>query len=297
MPRTLALACAAALAVAYDGRPAADQQRQPIDLEADCDSTHYTFGDYQVATATDHVSVPVGAGALDIRPDGNGGVRIERGSGGVYAITACIGAGARTREDAQAAAGGIRLDVSGSRVRLRDDGQTTRAHAWSAQLLVTIPDGASVTAETSNGPIGVRGVTATLDLRASNGPIGLENVGGDVKAHASNGPISVEGGRGEFDLETANGPISVTLDGQRWDGHLSARAGNGPLSLDVPQGYQSGVEVRSSNNSPWTCRAAACGARGTRDWDDRARLLRIGSDPIVVHLSTVNGPVTVSDSR
>ena len=77
-------------------------------------------------------------------------------------------------------------------------------------------------------------------------------------------------------------------------GHLTARASNGPLSLRVPAGYQSGVEVTSSNHSPWSCRASACSG-GNRDWDDRTRSLRLGADPVVVRLSTVNGPVTVSE--
>ena len=44
----------------------------------------------------------------------------------------------------------------------------------------------------------------------------------------------------------------------------------------------------------WGCRAAACRS-GNRDWDDRTRSLRLGSDPVVVRLSTVNGPVTASE--
>lgn len=43
-----------------------------------------------------------------------------------------------------------------------------------------------------------------------------------------------------------------------------------------------------------TCRAAACRS-GNRDWDDRTRILRLGSDPVVVRLSTVNGPVTINE--
>ena len=97
--------------------------------------------------------------------------------------------------------------------------------------------------------------------------------------------------------QPADGPevvVDVRLSGTRWDGHLTARASNGPLSLRVPAGYQSGVEVTSSNHSPWSCRASAC-TGGNRDWDDRTRSLRLGADPVVVRLSTVNGPVTVSE--
>jgi DUF4097 and DUF4098 domain-containing protein YvlB len=187
--------------------------------------------------------------------------------------------------------------IEGNRVRVAGAGQSgsrDNAQSWSVQLIVTAPEGSSIDVETSNGPIGVSGFSGTLAARASNGPISLDEVMGQVKARASNGPISVTGSRGEFDVETANGPIDVRLSGQRWDGHLTARASNGPLTLRVPAGYQSGVEVTSSNHSPWSCRAAACGS-STRDRDDRTRSLRLGADPVVVRLSTVNGPVTIAE--
>jgi hypothetical protein len=293
MYRAFALAGILALAAGPIGTSAGEQNRR-VDLEAaDC-SNNFMYGDYEVARAVQRASVPVSAGTLDVRPDFNGGVRIERGPGGVYGITACIGAGARTRAEAQAAADSVRLEIEGARVRVRTDGAAPAIQSWSVQLIVTAPDGASLVAETSNGPIGVKDFAGTLDLRASNGPIAVHRVDGDVKARASNGPINVEGSRGEFDVSTSNGPITVTLEGRRWDGHLRARASNGPLTVNVPADYQSGVEISSSTHSPWSCRASACRA-GNRDWDDRSRILHIGSDPVVVTLSTENGPVTVQN--
>jgi hypothetical protein len=252
-----------------------------------------TFGDQETARAVQRTSVMMGGAPLELRPDANGGVRIERGTGRAYEITACIAAGARSMADAQAAADSVRLSLEGNRVRVTG-AEGERSRNWSVQLIVSAPDGASIDAQTTNGPIGVNGASGTFVLRASNGPIGLDDVRGNVDARASNGPISVEGGSGEFAVETANGPISVRLNGQRWDGRLDARASNGPLTLNVPQNYQSGVEVSSSGHAPWNCRAQAC-RDGSRDWDDRERSLRIGADPVVVKLRTVNGPVTVNE--
>jgi hypothetical protein len=293
MTRTLALAGIVALALGrYE--PSANQQRRPIDLEAsDCSSVSHMFGDFEVARATLHQSIPASAGPLDIRPDANGGVHIERGSGGTYEVTACVGAGAATRAEAQAAADAVRLDVTGGHVRVAGGDRPSSVRSWSVQLFVTAPIGASIDVETSNGPIGVRDFSGTLDLRATNGPIALDEVAGTVKARANNGPISVRGSQGEFDVQTANGPIDVRLDGRRWDGHLTARADNGPLSVAIPSGFESSVEVRSSAHSPWTCRASSCGS-SSQD-DDRRRTLRLGSGPLVVDISTVNGPVTIAD--
>jgi hypothetical protein len=288
MLRTAALITALALPLG-----ALDQNR-PVQLEAaDCSQVNMMFGDYEVGYAVQHTRVPVTGAALELRPDANGGVRIERGSGGEFAITACIGAGARSRAEAQAAADSVKLDVSGNRVRVTGI-QDRAVRSWSVHLIVLAPDGASIDAETTNGPIGVNGLSGTFALRASNGPISLSSVEGEVRARASNGPIDVNGGRGTFDVETANGPIGVRLTGRRWDGSLTARASNGPLTVTLPAGYQTGVEISSGAHSPWSCRAAAC-RDGNRDWDDRSRLLRIGGDPVAVRLSTVNGPVTINE--
>jgi len=299
MLRTAALAGLAAFAtLGMVASPETPSQGRRVALEgADCSQVNMMFGDYEVARAEQHGTVPVSAGTLDIRPESNGGVQIQRGSGSTFGITACIGAGARRVADAQAAADGVRLVIEGNRVRVTGANlmpSRNNLQSWSVQIIVTAPDGASIDVETANGPIGVSGFNGTLAARASNGPISLDEVTGGVRARASNGPISVEGSRGEFDIETANGPIAVRLSGRRWDGHLTARASNGPLTVHVPADFQSGVEISSSQYSPWSCRAAACRS-GNRDWDDRTRSLRLGADPVVVRLSTVNGPVTIAE--
>jgi DUF4097 and DUF4098 domain-containing protein YvlB len=287
--RCLMVAGSIALALAVPGPP---QSRSAVDLEAaDCSPTNMMFGDLVVARAVRHTTVPLSGGRLDVEPETNGGVRIERGTGSNYSITACIGAGASTEAEAQRAADATQLAIDGRRVRVKGGRQ---ARNWSVQLIIEAPDGADVTVTTTNGPIDLTGVSGTFDAHASNGPIAIRNVRGTLSAHAQNGPISVEGSQGQIVVETANGPISVVLSGTRWDGRLDARASNGPLDVKVPSRYQSGVEISSSFHSPWSCRVAACRS-GSRDWDERSRSLRIGSDPVVVRISTVNGPVTIDE--
>ena len=289
MFRTAALASAFALAL---GAP---DQNRPIQLEAaDCSQVNVSYGrDQEVGRAVQHARVPVASGALEVRPDGNGGVRVERGAGGEYAITACVSAHGGSLAEAQAAAEGVRIEVNGNRVGVSSI-QDRSIRNWNVQLIVLAPDGASIDIETNNGPIGVKGLAGTFALRASNGPISVSGVDGEVKARASNGPINVDGGRGTFDVETSNGPIGVRLTGRRWEGSLTARAQNGPLTVTLPADFQTGVEISSSARSPWSCRAAGC-RTAAGAWDEAARTVRFGGDPIAVRLSTVNGPVTINE--
>jgi hypothetical protein len=289
--RTCAAVC---LVMAALAGPVASQQ-SAVKLEAaDCERLNMMFGDFQVGRASQHATAPMSVGTLEVRPPGNGGVQIERGAGREYSITACIAAGARDRNEAQQLANAARLRLAGKRVTVEN--VAAAARSWSVQLIVEVPDGGSVNAETSNGPISISGASGRFSLRASNGPIAVDDVGGSVDAQAANGPISVSGSRGDISAETQNGPISVVLKGTRWNGRLDARAGSGPLQVTVPSDYRSGVEISSRGGSPWDCRASAC-RTGDRDWDRDSRTLRIGPDPIVVKVSTVNGPVSVDERR
>jgi hypothetical protein len=271
-----------------------DQSRGTVQLEAaDCSRHNMMWGDYQVAYAQQHAMVPLSAGVLHVDPGSNGGVKIEKGAGSAYSITACIGAGAATREEAQRAADSVQLSTVGNRVTVTG---AEGVRSWSVQLIIEAPAGAQIEAETRNGPIGISGVEGRISARATNGPIGIKDVSGQVYARAQNGPISVSGSRGEFDVETQNGPISVDLQGSSWDGKLDARAKNGPLSVRVPSGFTSGIEISSDGRSPWSCHGIACGNQGyDRGWNNTPRTVKIGGDPIVVRISTVNGPVSIDN--
>lgn len=265
-----------------------------VQLEAaDCSRTRTSFGTSHVAHAVRHERVAMAAGTLDVRPDGNGGVRIEPGSGDSYVITACITAGADSQDEAQRTADGVTLSVTGNRVRVADTG---RARNWGVQLIVQAPRGAQIDVETANGPISIRGIEGSITARASNGPIAVSDTAASIRAVATNGPISIAGSRGNIDVETQNGPISVEFQGTRWDGELNARASNGPLTVRMPDGFDSALEVTSNRRSPWNCRVAACSGLTASETDD-VRTLRIGSGTPTVKLSTKNGPVSLDRAR
>ena len=253
--------------------PAEQSSRGTVQLEASDCSRHQMFGDYQTAYAVQHAMVPLSAGVLHVDPGANGGVKIEKGAGSAYSITACIGAGAPSQAEAEQAANSVQLSTVGNRVTVTTTSDFKRL---GVQLIIEAPAGAQIEAETRNGPIGINGVEGRISARATNGPIGIKDVSGQVYARAQNGPISVD------------------LQGTTWDGKLDARAKNGPLSVRVPSGFTSGVEISSDGRSPWSCHGVACGGQTyDRAWNNTPRMVKIGNDPVVIRISTVNGPVSI----
>ena len=233
------------------------------------------------------------APVLQVHPHTNGGVQVVGWDKENYSVTACKAA-ASSNGDAERILSQISMSIENGRISTKGPGDQ---EAWTVELLIRAPKSATIDMETMNGPISLYDVDGKLTARAKNGPISLKNFSGEAEITAQNGPISLEGTSGSVRVHTENGPISVALEGKTWSGTgLSADAQNGPVTLTVPSGYQSSFVVESTNHAPISCHASICdNARKT--WDDEHKRIEYGSGPAMIRLSTVNGPVSVRDSR
>ena len=255
-----------------------------------CEDLEVTFDDRPAVTAVDKLTAP-GAQKLTIQASRNGGVYVFGEARQDFAISACKAA-------APASAGGnatsleqVRASLTGGTLTATGPG----SDGWVVYFIINAPTQADLDLSASNGPIHVAKVGGATTARAQNGPIKLVDVSGRVSARTENGPIAYEGGSGTVDLQAQNGPVAVRLAGSRWaDGSLTASAQNGPVKLQVPRGFASGVRVRSSQHSPWKCQGCD---DGRRTWDDASRSVELGSGPVAVTLSTVNGPVAVDMTK
>ena len=216
-------------------------------------------------------------------------VRVSGGNTG-YSIDVCKAA--ERPEDLAA----IRVFLDGNELRATGPSEGK----WLVTYHIRVPDGANLEVETEQGPLSLRDVDGTVVARTHNGPLSLKNISGNVTATAKNGPVSVRGGSGTMSIRSSNGPLSIHLDGTSWvGGTLDASTKNGPLTVKMPRGYGSGVVVESSGRGPLSCNAEGCERVRTRTaedrWNDEPQRVELGSGPATVHLSTVNGPVTIKD--
>jgi hypothetical protein len=252
-----------------------------------CSDLRIEFDDEPAVTAEETVTVPSRGAVLTVRPPQNGGVYVAGSARDDFAVTTCkaVAPAANAREQL----GAMRTTVNGGTVSTSGVSNDDSVVFY----IVDAPASGSIDLSANNGPISVREFSGHSKLRTQNGPVSLKNVSGQVNAFAQNGPIHFRGDRGAIELETQNGPIGVDLAGTRWsDGSLTAHAQNGPAQLKVPAGYASGVRVESSNHSPWACEGSGCGG-ARKDRDDSSRSFELGQGPVVVRVSTVNGPVQV----
>jgi hypothetical protein len=271
----------------------------------DCRQLRVTFDGSEAARAEETFTVAASRGALKMRAPANSGIFAHGSNRPDVSITACKAAA--EAEDLG------RIVVSAENGELAARGPEGRD--WVVHFIVRAPSASGLDLEVSNGPLSVRGMSGGVTARTQNGPIALEDSSGQIQAEARNGPISVKkcsgtveanavngpvsvsGSGGDVHVTTENGPISVSLSGTRWDGKLDARAGNGPLTLSLPEGYSSPVRVESSGRSPFQCRAKACG-EARRSWTDESRTVEFGDSAApVVRLSTINGPVSIESEK
>jgi len=238
--------------------------------------------------------------------DTNGGIEVVGWEKNEYSVTLCEAAAPYA--DSAKLLAEIKLVTQNGEVHV-----TGPSHEddWTAFLLIRAPKDATLDLHVNNGPVGIYSVSGKITARAVNGPITTRDCKGEVKLSAQNGPITAKGTSGTVELDTENGPISsqetsgnvdirtqngpieVALSGYSWNGSgLRAHAQNGPLTIRVPHGYQSGVVIESDGHSPFDCRATVC-SEGRKTWDDEKKRVEFGSGPTLVRASTVNGPISI----
>jgi DUF4097 and DUF4098 domain-containing protein YvlB len=255
----------------------------------DCAGLHIRLNDRPAEMRSEERTIARPDGPLRVESEVNGGVQVQGWDKDTYSVTVCKAADA-SMNNVEQILSQIRLSVENGRVSVNGPSDHDN---WTVFLLVRAPKSANLELRANNGPLSIYDLEGKLFASATNGPISLRGFSGDADISAENGPIDLTGNSGKLRLHTENGPISVSLSGDAWTGSgLEADAQNGPLTLRVPKNYQSSLLVESDGHSPMSCQASFCSA-AHKTWDEDRRRIEFGNAPAVIHLSTVNGPISV----
>jgi hypothetical protein len=244
----------------------------------------------RVAHAEQTITIPrASAPVLRAHLSGSSGLSIYTGTGSDYSVTVCKFAAATYGSSSNENLDAINVTVQNGEIHAK----VPYENNWLLHLIVQAPAGAEFDVSTHNGPLELYDLAGKITARVENGPLSIDHCTGEVDGSSVNGPLSIKGSSGRMHVRTDNGPLSVQLEGNQWNnGALEGTTHNGPLSLGVETGYLSGVLLQTDGYSPMSCRAAAC-SDAQRTWDDNSRRIEIGKQPVVIHLSTHNGPVSV----
>ncbi|HEY2460296.1 MAG TPA: hypothetical protein VGI16_05795 [Candidatus Acidoferrum sp.] len=258
---------------------------------ADCSGLHIRMDHQDATIQSEERNWPRSqAPVLRMEEKSNGGVQLQGWDQNTYSVTTCKAA---VGNNAQQLLSQIKVSVNNGEVSVSGPEQQDD---WTVFLLIRTPRNAEMDLTTRNGPISFYSVDGKIASRATNGPISMKDCSGEAEINATNGPISFIGSNGKLRIHTQNGPISISLN-DKWNGsELVADAVNGPVTLSVPAGFQSSFVVESSGNGPVSCQASVCG-QSRKTWDEDHKRIEFGSGSPVIHLSTVNGPVSVRNSH
>jgi hypothetical protein len=235
-----------------------------------------------------HGEAPV----LELNAADHGVVKVRGWKQPGYSVEACKVGVAEDRGTADTLVRGI--SVSHSAGRFSYTGPTTDNGNWQVFFIIHAPDNASLDLETKNAPVSIADVNGNIKVRATNGPLAIRGSAGNIDAQTTNGPISFDGDGGEVHLQAQNGPISVKVGKEIWNGTaLEARTVNGPLSLSLPDTFQSGIRVETAGGSPLSCKHDACTHAYTNNTGDQ-HVIQMNGSSETVRISTHNGPLSVN---
>jgi hypothetical protein len=231
MPRTTLVTAIAGTAVAaslVSAGSAQSRRDSPRDARrSDTLSCSDRGGDADRATHCEVREDTIGgANPLDIDPGRNGGIRVRGWDRGDVLVRARIEASADTEAEARRLVSGVRVDLSGGRVRADGPETNNRDESWNVSFEISVPRTAMLTLNTNNGGISIEDFRGTATFHAHNGGLSLNNVGGDLR-----------GG-------TTNGGVTVSVGGDHWDGPgLDVETRNGGITLDLPKGFSAELEA------------------------------------------------------
>ncbi|MGC2769398.1 MAG: hypothetical protein WB607_28130 [Candidatus Acidiferrum sp.] len=228
------------------------------------------------------------APTLRVHADSNGGIYVEGWDKEAYSVTLCKAAEAGP--DAQSTLSQMHLDFHDGELHISTPHSSER---WAAHLLIRAPKASALDLQINNGPMTLYHVDGNVKVRAENGPVSVTGCTGQLDLSSHNGPVTLEENSGKQNVRMENGPLTLSLSGDTWSGSgFEANTRNGPVTLQVPSGYKSGVILESEGHSPFRCDSSVC-SEGRKTWDDDHKRVEFGSGPTVVRVSTVNGPVSV----
>ena len=112
------------------------------------------------------------------------------------------------------------------------DNERGRGWDWddgppSTRLIIMLPKGVRLAANTGNGDVTVERASNDVEIRSGNGDVRIRMTAGEVDVTTGNGELEIDGATGPVRATTGNGRVYVTTS----SGPVNARTGNGEIDV------------------------------------------------------------------
>jgi hypothetical protein len=249
------------------------QMRDNRDKELSCQS--WGGGDWrQVHHCDVREQTFAASGHTKADPGRNGGVTVKGWLRNDVLVRSRVDVWADSDNDANAAMSQIRVDSSTGVISAT--GPVDARHSgWSVSYEIFVPRASAVDVTAHNGGISVSDVDGAIQVETDNGGINLARVAGDVSGMTKNGGLHVE------------------LAGATWQGRqLELNTKNGGIAVSMPAGYSAHVQVETVHGGVYSDVPMTATGRIRRQIIDG----NVGSGGPLIHVSTVNGGITLRRS-
>jgi len=166
-----------------------------------------------------------------------------------------------------------------------------RVAALQVHYYLQVPRNTSLSLETSNGEVRIRGTSGDVEAVTVNGDVEVAGVGGALELQTTNGEIRLGGIRGGAVAQTTNGGITADFASVADHGAINLGTTNGNVDVTLPSNLGATFEATTTNG-----RVSISGfeikTRGTLT--SKSVLGVIGGGGARVALRTTNGNIDVA---
>jgi hypothetical protein len=179
----------------------------------------------------------------------NGRVRVVPGRPGQVKIRAVKKARATSNPSALLDRIHVTVEKKAGQLTIKGDHPTGGiARQYKVGFHVEVPPDTRLTAETRNGNVRVKGLTAGLSIATRNGNVRAVEVSGHATLSTRNGNVLLNGKVGQFTLVTRNGNVRIELrGGTRLTGASRVETRNGNVTLTAPPTLSAAFRARTRN--------------------------------------------------
>jgi len=119
--------------------------------------------------------------------------------------------------------------------------------AMDIHYYLQVPKSTTLTLQTTNGEIRVRGTSKSVEAATTNGDVRVSGAGGPIEIETTNGALELTAITGDVSGKTTNGSIRAEIGSLAADGNVELETTNGNVAVFLPPSLAATVTASTTN--------------------------------------------------